>query len=531
MSHSIDQAAWERHESKTQAVSAAVTQRPEGTKVSIRKNTPHHQIHARDWKSSTHRVDVSNLDNILGYEEARHVDGYNVVVAVCEGQVTMGQLARKAFADLGMIPQVVPEYDNFTCAGLINGEGIQTSAHRYGVFTNTVTKMEVVLGNGEVRTCTRALNDPNRDLFLALCESYGSMAIVTLVCVALREAKPFVRSTFTHYRSPKEFSQRLMLDTKNAVGDFLEGLVLAKDSYVIIRSEFTERAEKDDFVFNCGPEPENDGEVWYYQHIRDRVIQNKRVAVESDCIPTLQFLFRSMRGAWWMVECHVGLKPLTDLRFIRAKADKACRETLDKSGGFGAQSNDELRCVILQDMGMRLSRLEEAIEFVNGKLGVYPLWICPVHQRRFNSLPKGKGIEVDKENIPLDPDWQYICDVGVYGEPTVKPFYHRRAVKSLIDFVDMPSKWGTSYLSKDEIRNEKLAQRRKFHAVDAFVGIEDKVSLRSATDDANSDEREIFAWRLKRDYGKYWLVVVIMFFTIVFGVAAGLIGAVFQISS
>jgi delta24-sterol reductase len=505
------------HSDKVRGIADAVACKPDGQTISIRKNTPHHQIHSTHWKDTCYRVDVSNLNQILGFKETVNRDGERVTVAICEGQVTMGQLSAYTFHERGMIPRVVPEYDNFTCAGLINGEGIQTSGHRYGLFTNTVTELEVVLGDASVHTVTPNLDDPQRDLFMSVCESYGSIGIVTLVCVTLRPAKQYVRSSFLHFEDSDSFARAVFKKTKAGAGDFLEGLVLAKDSYILIQSEFTDSRDPEDVYFEPGPTQY--GEMWYYQHIQQRVVQRGRIAVQHDLIPTLQFLHRSVRGAWWMVECHVGCAPLTNRRFMRKLIDKKAEQELQSKGGFGVQTNDALRCVVLQDMGMKLTRLNEAIQYVNSRLGVFPLWVCPVYQKHQDRNP---NIALQGDNEPVDADDCYFCDVGIYGEPTVKPFYHRRAVKDLIEFVDYPSKWGTTYRTKEQIAAEYQHIRQRYHAIGAFTGVEDKVTLRNATDDANSAERDIFMFRLRRDYGRFWPVVFPAVMMLFFGVTLGL---------
>jgi len=189
----VHAAAAAEHHARVDAVVAQVKARPDGVPMSIRKPSGSHQIHRRDWKKNCHRIDVGALNNVLEIVPfGRDRIGERCAVAICEGQVEMGQLARAALAH-GLVPQVVPEFNNFTVAGLINGEGIQTSGFKFGVFSHSVIWAEVVLGNGDRVVASM---DENFDLFEALPESMGTMGIVVTAAIALRPAKPFVRSTY-----------------------------------------------------------------------------------------------------------------------------------------------------------------------------------------------------------------------------------------------------------------------------------------------------------------------------------------------
>ena len=82
-----------------------------------------------------------------------------------EPSVTMGRLSRFLIAR-GYCLQVVPELDELTVGGLINGYGVETSSHKYGLVADTATAYEVVLSSGEVVTATP--DNEYADLFHAV---------------------------------------------------------------------------------------------------------------------------------------------------------------------------------------------------------------------------------------------------------------------------------------------------------------------------------------------------------------------------
>ena len=118
------------HTDRVQTVAAQLAARPAGVPVTIRKATPSHTVRDTGYKASCHAVDVSGLREILEIDVPNRL-------AIVEGQVLMGDLARATLAH-GLLPAVVPEFRNFTVAGLVNGEGIQSSSHRHGIFTHTL---------------------------------------------------------------------------------------------------------------------------------------------------------------------------------------------------------------------------------------------------------------------------------------------------------------------------------------------------------------------------------------------------------
>jgi Delta24-sterol reductase len=477
----LSPSAMERHRDKVKAVCKQVKARPADQKISVRKTTPTHQIHDLSWKEKCYRVDVSDLNEIIEFRNGTDRLGANCSIAICEGQVEMGKLASAALA-LGLTPQVVPEYTNFTVAGLINGEGIQTSAFKYGVFSHTVVMMEVVLGNGEVVQCDATTN---AELFVAIPESCGTLGIITLAAVSLTPAAPWVRSIYHHYNNLSRFVAAYHDMVKAHQSAFLEGLVVSSNSYLIIQSDFVTSADGLP-VYHPEPEDTDHGEPYYYQYVRQRVLRHGEIAIEQDAIPTWEFLFRSMRGAWWMIECHVNLPILTNRRFFRRMIDRmAANKGFDNPTGLPRK--DLERCVVLQDVWIRIGRLQEGIAWIQRRLGVYPLWICAVDQRRNLKEPDRK---------------EWIVDIGIYGEPSVQPF-RLRVLRELQGFVDGASVWGIAYnRNVDTLKARYKSVRKRWHAHDAFPGIDEKMIARDI--DANLDEGPVPNWRLVRDYGAHW---------------------------
>lgn len=119
----------------------------QGKLLTVKKKHLPHTPRTVDYKSGCHPIDVSKLTRIL---DINAKEGW----AHVEGLVTLEQLVGVTL-EYGLIPAVVPELRNFTIAGLINGRGLQSSSHKYGMFENddNIIEIEAVLGDGSVIVC------------------------------------------------------------------------------------------------------------------------------------------------------------------------------------------------------------------------------------------------------------------------------------------------------------------------------------------------------------------------------------------
>src|SRR5690348_14619949 len=99
--------------------------------------------------------------DVRGFNEVLLVDGENNFVE-SEGMATYEALV-DACLPHGVMPAVVPQLKTITLGGALAGVGIEATSHRHGLVHETVERMEVLTGAGEVVTCTRT-NEP-ADLF------------------------------------------------------------------------------------------------------------------------------------------------------------------------------------------------------------------------------------------------------------------------------------------------------------------------------------------------------------------------------
>jgi delta24-sterol reductase len=458
------------HEEKVARVVSQVRARAAGARLTIQKRHPGHTPHELAYKRGRHPVDVDALDQVLSVDrEAR--------TATVEGQVTLGQLCKCTFPQ-SLMPKVVPEFETFTVSGLVNGLGIETSSHRHGVFPASLVELEVVLGDGSVVIANR---EKNADLLTHLPGSYGTLGIVTRATLALSEAKPFVRSRYRRFSQRKEYCAAFA-DALNA-HEFVEGFVLAPDEYILCAGNYSDRAALD--VFDAA-EP---GNPWYYQHAA------KQAALGAeDLVPSYQYMFRHQRSLLWVAGIVADLKFFSTTRWGRAYLDREVERKVRATGFRGNMPIDMVeRCMINQDMGIALERLDEGIAWVQKNLDVHPLWNCPCGPGALDLAFATPARLRGKRGM--------LVDLGIYGEPKVRNYRNFDAMRALQKFVDVPSMWGVSYLRPDELREiydfasyEKVQQSYK--ATDAFVPLAEKICFMPES----SKQDRVPLWRLVNLY-------------------------------
>ena len=151
----------------------------------------------RDYKQRWQAIRMHNLIDVL------QVDTKHEIVHV-EPFVTIGQLT-KILLPMGYTLPVVPEMDDLTVGGLVNGTGIESSSHKFGLFHEMCVEYELCLGNGQV-VVARADNEYS-DLFHAIPWSYGTLALLLSAKLRMIPSKPYVKLTYTPHLNQASYLQ------------------------------------------------------------------------------------------------------------------------------------------------------------------------------------------------------------------------------------------------------------------------------------------------------------------------------------
>ena len=414
-----------------------------------------------NYKKTHFRVKI-NLPDILEIDEQKRT------VRV-EPMVTMGQITA-ALHSLGWTPAIVPELDALTVGGLINGFGIESSSHKYGLFQHICESFEIVTAEGErVRCC----KDHNAELFYAVPWSHGSLGFLVEAEIKIVPAKKYVHLTYVPFRSKKAFLQRFAeesLKPFNQALDFIEGLMFSEETSVLMLGNFSDHAPRNQTknAINLFWKP------WFYEHVRSFLRQGQNA---EEWIPLRHYYHRHTRSFFWEMKQIIpfGNHPLfryligwmspPEISLIKLTETKKIHELYD------AYHMD-------QDFLVPMSTLERFLSVIHNEVDFYPLWLCPA---RIYETPVRGFV-----NPPLHENM--FVDVGIYGEPAIVPYKAETTVRKLEDFVrkvnGFQALYADTYQTREEFRrmfDHTLLDRVRTQtgAVGSFPEPFDKVSRKA----------------------------------------------------
>ncbi len=385
-------------------------------------------------------VDTSSFNTVLEIDLANRI-------AVVEANVSMESLV-KATLKHGLMPAVVPELPTITVAGAIQGGVAETSSYKHGSFNDTVSWIEMCLGNGEL---VKASPSKNADLFYGTAGSYGSLGVITAVAVQLVPAKKYVQ--LTHHQV-SSYSEGLQLMEKHmAAGcDYIEYCMMSSNSGTVVVGQLSDEVQGKVRRFTRARDP------WYYVYAENIL---KKAQPITDSVPIKDYLFRLDRGAFWtgrLIFDRLGL-PFNGLtRFILDPLMHGHKlyQAVQASGAG--------QVFVCQDILIPKQTAMEFIKYADEELHIYPvpLPICPIKiqpkaRLQFNGLQKG-GIGYN---------------IGIYGLK-VRPYEKFIAVNRSIEAMTQKlggRKWlyAHSYYTEEEFWKiydkpwyDRL--RQKYHA-------------------------------------------------------------------
>jgi len=339
------------------------------------------------YKDRMHRIKLDALHDIVKLDKAK------MEVSV-EPNISIGYLNR-ALVRQGFTLPVVPELDNLTIGGLINGGGIESTSHKYGLFHHIATEYEIVVANGDVIT---ANEEKNSEYFHAIAMSYGTLGFVTLITLKIVEYKPYIKMTYRPCYSLDEtmdcFSNQTMKDTEN---DSVEGIAFTKETSVIMTGQFVDKSEVEWSKVNrmgAWYKP------WFFQYVKTMLTRGEC----TEYIPTLDFHQRHNKPCFWLSYIWLPWADQVWARYLfgwllpmNYQLLKMLKETF-----IGDDPNNML---LTQDFIIPLHHVKASIILNDDLTGIYPVWLVPA-RLYFPNLP-----ECIK---PAAGDVMFV-DVGVYG--------------------------------------------------------------------------------------------------------------------
>ena len=343
-----------------------------------------------EYKNKENAIDLP-LHDILSFDEATGT-------IKAEPLVTMGDLS-SFLIPRGWTLAVLPELDDLTVGGLLNGYGIESSSHKYGLFFDCVLEADIVVASGELVTCSR---EQNADLFDALSWNCGALGFVVSVTLSVIRCQPFVRVTYTPFAQGADLCRRFREESlRSDPHEFLEALVLDRSSGggVMLTGDFC--TEKNGLPVNSLSAYNAE---WFYKQVEKHLVSGK---THTELVPLKDWYHRHTSSLFWEMELILPmgnswlfrnllgwLKPIS-IPLLKLSHTKTLAAFYDKAH-------------VAQDFLVPIESLEDALAKAHALYDIYPIWLCP-HQVR-----ESKGALQVREGKDVD---MYV-DVGLYGIST-----------------------------------------------------------------------------------------------------------------
>jgi FAD/FMN-containing dehydrogenase len=373
----------------------------------------------RDAAGETGYLDVADFNRVL---EVNAAEGW----AEVEGMATYEDFVATTLPH-GTMPAVVPQLKTITVGGAVSGIGIEATSFRYGLVHETVLEMEILLPTGETVTCSK---DERPDLFYGFPNSYGTLGYALKLKVKIIPVKQLVKIEHTRCATFAEYFRAM--DTACASGvDFLDGTIFSPTELYVTTGTFVDAAPfTSDYTYKN----------IYYKSIREK---------KTDFLPVADFIWRWDTDWFWcsgvigaqnpIVRRLLGKKHLNSLFYTKLMRWSQKSFITQKLLPLVAGREEW----VIQDVDIPIEHATEFAEFFFEKIGVAPVWVCPVMAYDEN---------VRFSLYPLDPRKIYL-NFGFWGSvPTDKdPGYHNRLVEAKVtELHGRKGLYSDSYYTEDE---------------------------------------------------------------------------------
>lgn len=375
-------------------------------------------------------------------------------------------------------------YDNIEhtifSTGLAFGTGMSTHSHKAGLYHETITSYEVVLGDGSLVTATA---DQNPDLYQTLPWSHGSLGFLVALTLKIVKIKPYIKIKYIPVKGQKNYCNmmRELSGTYEATPkdfpDYIEGTIFSKDEAVIMVGEYADY-DGNITVNECSKWHK----PWFYKHVESFLQKGEGV----ELIPLRDYLLRHNRAIFWVVEdmLSFGNNPLFRLCFGWLLPPKPAFLKFTTTPGVRAYTFTKQ---VFQDIVLPIQELEKQIEIASRLFEKFPLLVYPC--KIIDHGPSSGQLKRPASKY-LVPGTNYAMynDLGVYGVPgrvkEKKPYNPVDAMRKMEEFTREVG--GYSFLYADIFMTKEEFEvmfdlslyevaRRKYKAEGAFPHLYDKV--------------------------------------------------------
>ena len=353
------------------------------------------------------------------------VGAFSGVISVDVSARTADVLGMTTYEDLvdatlpyGLMPHVVPQLKTITLGGAVTGMGIESSSFRNGMPHESVVEMDVLTGDGRLITATP--DGPHADLFHGFPNSYGTLGYALRLRIELQPVQPFVELEHVRFTDPEVYFAAVdnisssRSDRGRAV-DFLDGVVFSHDEMYLTLGRFVDETR---YVSDYTRKS------IYYRSIQQRT---------SDYLTTRDYLWR-WDTDWFWCSGALGVqnpivRPLLPRRLLRS--DNYWKIVgFERRHGWKAawdrRRGRPEREPVIQDIEVPVGRAAEFLQFFEAEVGISPVWVCPLRQRK---------ADVEWDLYALEPSTTYV-NFGFWSsvalEPGDPPHWRNKRIEQVV---------------------------------------------------------------------------------------------------
>ncbi len=337
---------------------------PEGAPVRLAKPTSN-LFRFRD-DGDAPRLDVSAFTSVISVDPVTRT-------AEVGGMTTYEDLVAATLPHR-LMPTVVPQLRTITLGGAVTGLGIESSSFRSGLPHEAVEEIEILTPTGETVVARR--DNEHAELFYGFPNSYGTLGYSLRLRIRLEPVEPFVHLRHLRFGSAKEAMDamaRIAADSEHGGErvDFLDGVAFGPDEVYLTLASFTDSAPwTSDYT----------GHDIYY-----RSIPRYAGTGPGDYMTVEDYIWRWDTDWFWCSRAFGVQNPTVRRLWPRSlKRSDVYRRlvALDRRTDFSRLLNHyrgrPQQEPLIQDIEVGVERGAEFLDFFHDRIGMSPVWICPL---------------------------------------------------------------------------------------------------------------------------------------------------------
>lgn len=390
-----------------------------GADTNIVKKNGNHLFGLRTFAQKT-KVDLRSFTQIIALNHNSITVESNITI-----QAILDFLIPK-----GYILSVTPDMSHLTMGGIVAGIGGGSSSFRHGYFHESLTQFDIIIGNGELLTCSP---HQNKDLFYGVPNTLGTLGYITQMTLTIRKCKPYVKTTNYLFSTSDAFFKHLEQYQQDVTVDFLDGTIFGEHQFVLIVGQFKDmlKGTLDNFV-------------------NDKVYWQSIMKEKTHWFTTKEYIYR------WDTDMYYTsmiIPSWMNNPGIRRCIPASCIPYIKKGLPYVGIDNDISD--IVADVLIPFPKMRTFYQWYHQYIGLYPVYICPAQS--------GDNFSFWKKDL--------LCDFGIgYGIETDNAVEKRDAIEQkMLELGGRKFLYSRTTMSEDHFwklydKQAYMTLRKKYHA-------------------------------------------------------------------